>query len=1111
MYFKQGAVIERSNTTATSGGTLTLVNTSATYQYFTGSTTHTLKLPDATTLKQGMRWEVINNSTGAITVQDGSGATIGTVSSTSTIIFRCLSNGSTAGSWDVTTASAGGGGAGSLSSSDSAAFAAAASQTFTLASKPIKFNPEEISGNFWTTKSSLPNAKSVGGTISLNGYLYATGGSTGATTTENVRYSDDLNFWLTKNTIPTAKHYSAVFNLNGVAYNVGGATTGNIGSTSGFTTDSQKYVDSTDTWSALSNAIPVTTYQGAGFYANGYGYLQGGYNGSTQINTTYRYNDTLGTWSARANASVIRDAHASFTLNNVPYICMGFNGSSLLAYAEKYSDHTNTWSTTNSATTSRDFVGGFAAVGFGFVSGGYNGSTQVNLLDQYSDTTNSWLAKATQVNNLEGQFANSINGFGHSVGGWNGSSVFSANERYQTSSIFKTNIISKSSAVPNSIAAAVLLNGITQSLPVQVRTDGDNWKTFAANGGSPTKTGETLANKFQPAAQVYFAGGTTNRSGSGAVTTTELYNVQQNSWSTRQGLAAAAYGLGGMNIGGTGYAIGGLNSSDVAIATNSAYNEITNAYTSKAAYPTGNQYPGVGALNGYGYMTGSSNSTGNSTLQNQQYNPTLDSWTSKTAQINDVYQTTMINVNGFLWQVGGRSSGGTTGQNYNQQYSDVTNAWANKTALNTGVNVAAGFALNGTLYIAGGMNTAQNAISTTQSYNTQNNAWTNESGTTSSAVMFCTGVASQGFGYVEGGSTGTGTNISFFSQFNPAASVWVDKANQGQRQVTANGFSSGAYYSYEMRVLLPASYLGLGNTSTWVAKANMVRVQAFDCNFMIGDQFYGSMGLDGGIVDTSGRTNVTQRYNSVIDAWSFDVPNSMGIGDTGGHSTGNTLGGMGYAMGYNASTGGLNPTCVKYVPDIRSWAAVANMLINSGAGNFNAPLNGYMYNNGNHPSTGSARMDQYAPSTNSWVNKTSSTTNHYGGAGASNGGFFYSMSDSSATTSVERFNDSANSWTTMAALPTGVQGSNGALNVKDRFQSVGGYPATNVVQEYNPFNNTWQQKTVLPINAYDPLGGTLNTGTNIVAGGNNGSYIATCYAQVPNIKNAVLSAALTIS
>lgn len=88
-------------TTATAAGTTTLTNASTTQQNFTGSTTQTLVLPVTSTLALGWAFEIINNSTGTITVNSSGGNLVGTVIAETTASIVCsLTSGTTAASWD---------------------------------------------------------------------------------------------------------------------------------------------------------------------------------------------------------------------------------------------------------------------------------------------------------------------------------------------------------------------------------------------------------------------------------------------------------------------------------------------------------------------------------------------------------------------------------------------------------------------------------------------------------------------------------------------------------------------------------------------------------------------------------------------------------------------------------------------------------------------------------------------------------------------------------------------------------------------------------------------------------------------------------------------------
>lgn len=106
-FFKHGVLIERAATTATSTGTLTLTASSRTFQQLTGTSNHTVVLPNATTLSIGQKYVLQNRSTGTLTVQASGGAFLASVLPNSERSFQVQNISTAAGVWDITTGAAG--------------------------------------------------------------------------------------------------------------------------------------------------------------------------------------------------------------------------------------------------------------------------------------------------------------------------------------------------------------------------------------------------------------------------------------------------------------------------------------------------------------------------------------------------------------------------------------------------------------------------------------------------------------------------------------------------------------------------------------------------------------------------------------------------------------------------------------------------------------------------------------------------------------------------------------------------------------------------------------------------------------------------------------------
>lgn len=99
-------LLEGFTSTATAAGTTTLVVGSTYQQVFTGSTTQTMQLPVATTLVNGQSFLVINQSTGAVTIQTSGANTLQILPAGTSCVVTCVNTAGGTGiaSWAIGTA-----------------------------------------------------------------------------------------------------------------------------------------------------------------------------------------------------------------------------------------------------------------------------------------------------------------------------------------------------------------------------------------------------------------------------------------------------------------------------------------------------------------------------------------------------------------------------------------------------------------------------------------------------------------------------------------------------------------------------------------------------------------------------------------------------------------------------------------------------------------------------------------------------------------------------------------------------------------------------------------------------------------------------------------------
>lgn len=93
-------VITNLTSIATAAGTTTLTVTSSPIIQFTGTTTQTLVLPDATTLSVGWQYYITNRSTGNVTVNANGGGLLQVLTPQTVVILSLTSIGTSAGAWD---------------------------------------------------------------------------------------------------------------------------------------------------------------------------------------------------------------------------------------------------------------------------------------------------------------------------------------------------------------------------------------------------------------------------------------------------------------------------------------------------------------------------------------------------------------------------------------------------------------------------------------------------------------------------------------------------------------------------------------------------------------------------------------------------------------------------------------------------------------------------------------------------------------------------------------------------------------------------------------------------------------------------------------------------
>jgi hypothetical protein len=311
--------------TVTAAGTTTLTVSSTYYQRFTGSTTQTVVLPNATTVALGQGFIIDNDSSGAVALQANGGGSLGSIVSGMAGFIFCEDNTTAAGSWSgymfVPGQGAGNtqitwGKAGLFM--DGSTISGLGQLTSIVATGTAPFVVAS------TTQVANLNAATAGTAGNVTGTVAVGNGGTGATTLSGFAYGNGTSAFTAATTaqalsligtVPVGNGGTGATTLSGIAYGNG---------TSAFTAA---------TGAQISTALGSTSISGsAGNVTGTVGVSNGGLgstgtpsNGQIPIGNGSTY--TAGTLTAGVGIAVT-NASGSITISNTQIPATTVSGTS---------------------------------------------------------------------------------------------------------------------------------------------------------------------------------------------------------------------------------------------------------------------------------------------------------------------------------------------------------------------------------------------------------------------------------------------------------------------------------------------------------------------------------------------------------------------------------------------------------------------------------------------------------------------------------------------------------------------------------------------------------------------------------------------------------------
>ncbi len=703
-----------------------------------------------------------------------------------------------------------------------------------------------------------------------------------------------IGSWQTVTNLPQTLHFPTVVGYNGYTYVIGGRNS----STDVSTVYSAKVnADGTlSPWISL-NTLPQVMREHAAVVYNGYIFVTGGATISTVYSAKILTDGTISSWSTLNTLPQTVFDHASVAYNGYLYTIGGITATN--AVSTIYSAPINgngtigSWTTLNTLPALVRSHVATVSNGYLFIAGGFNGSTAFSTV--YSaplkadGTIGTWSTLNTLPVTLYEQAITSSNGYLYILGGLNGSSY--------VSTIYAAQVKGD-----GTIGSWSTLNTLPQVMGRQGVAISNGY--IVLTGG--LTTGSTLLSTVYstPLTSTAFAFNTINTYTNGNLV--DLWNNSSSKFAVDYAGNVVAQGT--LTTTGTGI----LNSNIQGIGAGS-----TGTYATLNTLPQLLIDHSMVSYNGYLYVLGGDTTSGNnvSTVYSAQIKAdgTISNWSTLTPlpAINSNFGT--VATNGYLFVVGGFNDSAAVSTVYSAKILDggIIGSW---TTLNT-IPVLTQYlgltSYNNYLFMVGGYTTSGTQFSTVYSAPINGNGtigtWTALNTLPAVAAQVGT-VATGGYLYVAGGYNGSSISTVYSAPIKSDGTIgtWatlntLPVLNRLSTLTTAKGYlymAGGIGGSNVYSALLK----GDGTIGSWTT-LNTMPVNVYSLGATISN---GYLFLSGGF-DGSNRLSTVYSTPLQSDAFALGV-NPTGTALTAGNvldvwNNNNSVFGVDYQGKINTASG----------------------------------------------------------------------------------------------------------------------------------------------------------------------------------------------------------------
>lgn len=752
------------------------------------------------------------------------------------------------------------------------------------------------------------------------------------------------------------------------------------------------------------------------------------------------------------------------TLNNKIYAIGGQTTTTagFTNIVEMYDPSTDKWTAKKSMNYARSYFGAVVYNGKIYAIGGQNSSTTyLNNIEVYDPSADTWTVSSGSMPSAKSRFStilipNTSNVY--VIGGKNGSNCLNSIYKYNISNNSWTTVTSMITPVAGH--ACFYYNG---KIYIEggyttggYSTDGE-YRYNITNGTTETLSGWSFIDATAVLVgerYISIGGKIDDNINSEGVRNFYLNPQDETYYYSTNHIVTARFGHGTVYLNGKIYVLGGLNTSGVV----SSFEVIDLGYQQKASLPVATKCYGKTELNGNIYVMGGVtqvNGVETYTKSVYMYDPSTDKWTPKADLPVYLKSVSAISAYGKIYVIGGETP--TDPSNSIYEYNPVNNSWSVKKS-----TIYEKFCkptlYNGKIFIAGGYDQNNNTNNVAQ-YDPLTDTLIKKNNLQNGVVSSYLEVINNKLYLFDACSIDV---LEYDSVLDKWSSVATSGESSGYLMTTIgdNVFTLG--FDYDLGTCIKCFSKYLPNDKTWTDFKSFSFFGVFLDVVSANNKAYlfsGTNGYSSGLIE----------YCPTISPWSLKPGLPEGINGAGSAVLDNNIYISGGWSGYNKALYVYN--------DATGWNSNLPPMINGHSDHGMALANKKLYVIGGESSTSSSYLyasnlvEEYDVALKKWTVKKSYPYNFKKMAVASynNKVYVFGGQDENGNTLpyVYMYDPSLNTWTNKGNMNTPCYGS-GAAVIGSKIYVVGGFKAanstspTNVLQVYDPVNNTWSTKAALP-------------------------------------------------